>query len=109
MYLGWLFFLNKIFCYLSKKKKKKNANASSMSFCCVCSVDQFFECIDGMRNSQSALASSGMWNWTCSVFSAITAASSLASGSLLIPSGICSSPHFITGWTVWDQFNFMQL
>ncbi|KAL4615459.1 hypothetical protein ACB092_07G126400 [Castanea dentata] len=50
------------------------------------SVDQFFECIDGMRNSQSALASSGMWNWTCSVFSAITAASSLASGSLLIPS-----------------------
>ncbi|PPD78601.1 hypothetical protein GOBAR_DD24471 [Gossypium barbadense] len=51
------------------------------------SVDQFFECFDGMRNSQSALGSSGMWNWTCSVFSAITAASSLASGSLHIPSG----------------------
>ncbi|XP_022746308.1 autophagy-related protein 2-like [Durio zibethinus] len=50
------------------------------------SVDQFFECFDGMRNSQSALGSSGMWNWTCSVFSAITAASSLASGSLHIPS-----------------------
>ncbi|KAE8668110.1 B3 domain-containing protein [Hibiscus syriacus] len=50
------------------------------------SVDQFFECFDGMRNSQSALGSSGMWNWTCSVFSAITAASSLASGSLQIPS-----------------------
>ncbi|GAU39731.1 hypothetical protein TSUD_144990 [Trifolium subterraneum] len=31
--------------------------------------------------------SSGMWNLTCSVFSAITAASSLASGSLHIPSG----------------------
>ncbi|KAI5423951.1 hypothetical protein KIW84_030248 [Lathyrus oleraceus] len=30
--------------------------------------------------------SSGMWNWTCSVFSAITAASSLASGSLHLPS-----------------------
>ncbi|KAF5727248.1 hypothetical protein HS088_TW22G00937 [Tripterygium wilfordii] len=50
------------------------------------SVDQFFECFDGLRNSQSALGSSGMWNWTCSVFSAITAASSLASGSLHIPS-----------------------
>ncbi|XP_022725387.1 autophagy-related protein 2-like isoform X2 [Durio zibethinus] len=50
------------------------------------SVDQFFECFDGMRNSRSALGSSGMWNWTCSVFSAITAASSLASGSLYIPS-----------------------
>uniref|UniRef100_A0A2N9I0Q6 Autophagy-related protein 2 n=1 Tax=Fagus sylvatica TaxID=28930 RepID=A0A2N9I0Q6_FAGSY len=50
------------------------------------SVDQFFECFDGMRSSQSALASSGMWNWTCSVFSAITAASSLASGALHIPS-----------------------
>ncbi|XP_024029007.1 autophagy-related protein 2 [Morus notabilis] len=50
------------------------------------SVDQFFECFDGMRSSQSALGNSGMWNWTCSVFSAITAASSLASGSLYIPS-----------------------
>nr|GLL47319.1 autophagy-related protein 2 isoform X1 [Ipomoea trifida] len=50
------------------------------------SVDQFFECFDGLRNSQSALGSSGMWNWTCSVFSAITAASTLASGSLHIPS-----------------------
>ncbi|KAK7319855.1 hypothetical protein RJT34_04583 [Clitoria ternatea] len=50
------------------------------------SVDQFFECFDGMRNSQSALGSSGMWNWTYSVFSAITATSSLASGSLHIPS-----------------------
>ncbi|KAL8541374.1 hypothetical protein ACS0TY_002578 [Phlomoides rotata] len=50
------------------------------------SVDQFFECIDGLRSSQSALGSSGMWNWTCSVFSAITAASNLASGSLHVPS-----------------------
>ncbi|OIS96357.1 PREDICTED: autophagy-related protein 2 isoform X1 [Nicotiana attenuata] len=50
------------------------------------SVHQFFECFDDLRNSQSALGSSGMWNWTCSVFSAITAASNLASGSLLIPS-----------------------
>ncbi|KAL1290521.1 hypothetical protein HN51_059004 [Arachis hypogaea] len=49
------------------------------------SVDQFFECFDGMRNSQSALGSSGMWNWTYSVFSAITAASTLASGSMHIP------------------------
>ncbi|XP_060168251.1 autophagy-related protein 2 isoform X1 [Lycium barbarum] len=50
------------------------------------SVHQFFECFDGLRNSQSALGNSGMWNWTCSVFSAITAASNLASGSLLVPS-----------------------
>ncbi|KAK9136018.1 hypothetical protein Syun_015348 [Stephania yunnanensis] len=49
------------------------------------SIDQFFECFDGLRNSQSALSNSGMWNWTCSVFSAITAASSLASGSSHIP------------------------
>ncbi|KAE9607271.1 putative vacuolar protein sorting-associated protein [Lupinus albus] len=49
------------------------------------SVDQFFECIDGMRNSQSALGSSGVWNWTHSVFSAITTASNLASGSMHIP------------------------
>lgn len=49
------------------------------------SMDQFFECFDGMRSSQSALGSSGMWNWTCSIFSAITAASSLASGSLHVP------------------------
>ncbi|KDP42306.1 hypothetical protein JCGZ_01630 [Jatropha curcas] len=49
------------------------------------SVDQFFECFDGMRTSQSVLGSSGMWNWTCSVFSALTAASSLASGSSHIP------------------------
>ncbi|XP_058191622.1 autophagy-related protein 2 isoform X1 [Rhododendron vialii] len=50
------------------------------------SVEQFFECFDGMRNSQSALGNSGMWNWTCSVFSAITAATNLASGSLHVPS-----------------------
>ncbi|KAK4487321.1 hypothetical protein RD792_006063, partial [Penstemon davidsonii] len=50
------------------------------------SVHQFFECCDELRNSQSALGNSGMWNWTCSVFSAITAASNLASGSLHVPS-----------------------
>ncbi|KAK3025601.1 hypothetical protein RJ639_042099 [Escallonia herrerae] len=49
-------------------------------------IDQFFECFDGLRSSQTALGNSGMWNWTCSVFSAITAASNLASGSLHIPS-----------------------
>lgn len=40
-----------------------------------------------MRSSQSALGSSGMWNWTCSVVSAITAVSSLASGSLNVAPG----------------------
>ncbi|XP_021672427.2 autophagy-related protein 2 isoform X2 [Hevea brasiliensis] len=49
------------------------------------SMDQFFECFDGMRSSQLSPGSSGMWNWTCSVFSALTAASSLASGSSHIP------------------------
>lgn len=48
------------------------------------SVDQFFECFDGMRSSHSVLGSSGAWGWTSSVFSAITAASNLASGSLNI-------------------------
>lgn len=57
----------------------------------MCSVDQFFECFDGMRSSQSALGSSGMWNWTCSVVSAITAVSSLASGSLHVAAGKCNS------------------
>lgn len=65
-------------------------SSNLLNFFPLYSVDQFFECFDGMRNSQSALGSSGMWNWTCSVFSAITAASSLASGSLHIPSGMCS-------------------
>ncbi|KAF5180466.1 Autophagy-related protein [Thalictrum thalictroides] len=50
------------------------------------SIDQFFECFDGLRSSHSALGNSGLLNWTCSVFNAITAASSLASGSLVIPS-----------------------
>eukprot|EP00268_Persea_americana_P033736 TRINITY_DN33367_c0_g1_i1.p1 TRINITY_DN33367_c0_g1~~TRINITY_DN33367_c0_g1_i1.p1 ORF type:complete len:2069 (+),score=417.13 TRINITY_DN33367_c0_g1_i1:91-6297(+) len=49
------------------------------------SIDQFFECFDGMRSSHAAaLGHSGIWNWTCSVFSAITAASSLAAGSVHI-------------------------
>ncbi|KAL5714191.1 hypothetical protein ACHQM5_016185 [Ranunculus cassubicifolius] len=47
------------------------------------SIDQFFECFDGLRTSHSALGNSGIFS---SVFSAITAASSLASGSLLVPS-----------------------
>lgn len=53
-------------------------------------MDQFFECFDELRSSQSALGNSGMWNWTCSVFSAITAASTLASGSLHVPCGMCT-------------------
>lgn len=60
-------------------------------------MDQFFECFDGMRSCQSALGNSGMWKWTCSVFSAITAASSLASGSLHISNGmdIFTSLYFL--------------
>lgn len=65
-------------------KSQKDLNEEEPDF--GASVDQFFECIDGLRSSQSALGNSGMWNWTCSVFSAITAASNLASGSLHVPS-----------------------
>lgn len=67
-------------------------NISLCSYVVSCSMHQFFECFDGLRNSQSALGNSGMWNWTCSVFSAITAASNLASGSLLVPSGMSFWP-----------------
>uniref|UniRef100_A0A1D1XDD5 Autophagy-related protein 2 n=1 Tax=Anthurium amnicola TaxID=1678845 RepID=A0A1D1XDD5_9ARAE len=49
------------------------------------SIDQFFECFDEMRSSQASLSNSGIFNWTYSVFSAITAASSLASESGYIP------------------------
>lgn len=49
------------------------------------SIDQFFECFDELRSSQVSSGNSGIWNWTCSVFSAITVASNLASGSGHIP------------------------
>ncbi|RRT49589.1 hypothetical protein B296_00036937 [Ensete ventricosum] len=52
-----------------------------------CSIDQFFECFDGMRSSHAYSASSGIWNWTCSVFSAISVASNLASGMGDVPKG----------------------
>ncbi|KAH6772666.1 hypothetical protein C2S51_011070 [Perilla frutescens var. frutescens] len=68
--------------WVSKSQKVPNEEEPDFG----ASVDQFFECIDGLRSSQSALGNSGMWNWTCSVFSAITAASNLASGSLHVPS-----------------------
>ncbi|CAI9104344.1 OLC1v1002993C1 [Oldenlandia corymbosa var. corymbosa] len=48
------------------------------------SVDQFFECLDELRSSQSALGNSGVWKWT-SYISALTAATNLASGSLHKP------------------------
>ncbi|XP_059647781.1 autophagy-related protein 2 isoform X2 [Cornus florida] len=68
----------------SHSKNQKDKSEAEPDF--GASIHQFFECFDGMRSSQSALGQSGMWNWTCSVFSAITAATSLASGSLHIPS-----------------------
>nr|XP_018675172.1 PREDICTED: autophagy-related protein 2 isoform X2 [Musa acuminata subsp. malaccensis] len=49
------------------------------------SIDQFFECFDGMRSSHAYSASSGIWNWTCSVFNAISVASNLASGMGDVP------------------------
>ncbi|KAL2619934.1 hypothetical protein R1flu_000139 [Riccia fluitans] len=48
------------------------------------SVDEFFECFDGTRSMQQSQAS-GLWNWPRSAFSAITAASSLAAGSTIVP------------------------
>ncbi|XAR59460.1 hypothetical protein NMG60_11015302 [Bertholletia excelsa] len=68
----------------SVSKSQKNGMEEEPDF--GASVEQFFECFDGMRSSQSAVGNSGMWNWTCSVFSAITAASNLASGSSYISS-----------------------
>lgn len=67
----------------SSSRKQRDNSESEPDF--GASVDQFFECFDELRTSQSALGNSGMWNWTCSVFSAITAASNLESGSLHIP------------------------
>ncbi|KAJ4816705.1 Autophagy-related protein 2 [Rhynchospora pubera] len=49
------------------------------------SIDQFFECFEGMRSSQMELGNSGIWNWTCSVFNAITFANTLASGVNHLP------------------------
>lgn len=49
------------------------------------SIDQFFECFEELRNSQSNLGNSGIWDWTCSVFNAISFASTLASGSDQVP------------------------
>ncbi|XP_050212203.1 autophagy-related protein 2 [Mercurialis annua] len=72
--------------WVPNSMEEQNKSVSTEDHDLGASVDQFFECFDGMRSSQSALGSSGMWNWTCSVFSALTAASSLASGSLHIPS-----------------------
>lgn len=50
------------------------------------SIDEFFECMDGTRSLHAGPANSGLWSLTYSVFGAITAASTLASGSVLIPS-----------------------
>ncbi|XP_064967995.1 autophagy-related protein 2-like isoform X3 [Musa acuminata AAA Group] len=49
------------------------------------SIDQFFECFDELRSSQVYPASGHIWNWTCSVFNAISVASNLASGMGDIP------------------------
>jgi len=42
--------------------------------------------MDGTRSLHAGPANSGLWSLTYSVFGAITAASTLASGSVLIPS-----------------------
>ncbi|CAL5387906.1 unnamed protein product [Camellia sinensis] len=70
----------------SISKNQKDRTEEEPDFGARLCVEQFFECFDGMRNSQSALGNSGMWNWTSSVVNAITAASNLASGSLHMPS-----------------------
>lgn len=59
----------------------------------LCSIDQFFECFEGMRSSQMVTGNSGIWNWTCSVFNAITFANTLASGVNHLPPG-SSFPYY---------------
>ncbi|XP_037446734.1 autophagy-related protein 2-like [Triticum dicoccoides] len=49
------------------------------------SISQFFECFEELRSSHTNLGNSGIWDWTCSVFNAITFASALASGSDQVP------------------------
>ncbi|XP_022149292.1 autophagy-related protein 2 isoform X2 [Momordica charantia] len=68
--------------WVSSSVKHKEKEKVGEEFDFGASVDQFFECLNEIRSSHYALGSSGMWN---SVFSAITAASSLASGSLHVP------------------------
>ncbi|XP_057821623.2 autophagy-related protein 2 isoform X2 [Cryptomeria japonica] len=51
------------------------------------SIDEFFECFDGARSFQVGPASSSLLGLTYSVFSAITAASTLSNGPVLINSG----------------------
>ncbi|KAH9314281.1 hypothetical protein KI387_022908, partial [Taxus chinensis] len=51
------------------------------------SIDEFFECFDGTRSFQASPTNSGLLGLTYSVFSAITAASTHSSGSVLINSG----------------------
>ncbi|CAM6122683.1 unnamed protein product [Calypogeia fissa] len=58
------------------------------------SVDEFFECFDGTRSSQASSSSSGMWYWTRSAFSAITAASSLAAGSIVLTPDPPKQPEY---------------
>ncbi|EPS59643.1 hypothetical protein M569_15162, partial [Genlisea aurea] len=67
-----------IYDWVSRKQEERIEEEPDFA----ASMDQFFECFDGLRNSKSALGNSVMWNWTCSVFSAITAASNLAAGSV---------------------------
>jgi hypothetical protein len=59
----------------------------------LCSIDQFFECFEGMRSSQMVSGNSGIWNWTCSVFNAITFANTLASGVNHLPPGFPFAYH----------------
>ncbi|XP_074579751.1 autophagy-related protein 2-like [Curcuma longa] len=49
------------------------------------SIDQFFECFDEIRSSEVYSGTRSIWNWTYSVFNAISVASNLASGMGDVP------------------------
>ncbi|KAG6516223.1 hypothetical protein ZIOFF_026676 [Zingiber officinale] len=49
------------------------------------SIDQFFECFDEIRKTEVYSGTGSMWNWTYSVFNAISVASNLASGMGDVP------------------------
>lgn len=71
-----------------------------------CSIDQFFECFDGLRSSQANSGTSGLWNWTYSVLSAINVASNLASGSGHMLTGILPKMSFCEAYFHLQDMKF---
>jgi autophagy-related protein 2 len=75
---------------------------NALLFFSLYSIDQFFECFEELRNSQSNLGNSGIWDWTCSVFNAISCATTLASGSDQVPKGTQSNSDLHLSVFYWS-------